>query len=76
MGRVPSPSNDEMAEIGAPVAIGIAMRVVEGTKIIVAEGMLVTPASSSEIAEEAALGKIEFWAKDDNANEACGKMVA
>jgi hypothetical protein len=76
VGRVPSPSNDEMAEIGAPVAIGIAMRVVEGIKIIVADGMLVTPASSSEIAEEAALGKIEFWARDDNANEACGKIVA
>jgi hypothetical protein len=76
VGRVPSPSNDEIAETGAPVAIGIAMRVVEGIKIIVADGILVTPASSSEIAEEAALGRIEFWAKDDNANEACGKMVA
>lgn len=60
VGRVPSPSNDEIAETGAPVAIGIAMRVVEGIKIIVADGILVTPASSSKIAEEAALGRIEF----------------
>ena len=59
-----------------PVAIGIATKVVEGIRIIVTDGMLVTPASSSEIAEDAALGRAEFWAKDDNANEACGKIVA
>jgi hypothetical protein len=62
--------------MGAPVAIGIATEVVDGIRIIVTDGILVTPASSSETAEDAALGRAEFWAKDDNANEACGKIVA
>jgi hypothetical protein len=76
VGSVPWPSNEEIAMTGAPVAIGIATRVVEGIKIIVADGMLVIPVSSSEIAEEASLGRAEFWAKDDNANDACGRIVA
>jgi hypothetical protein len=70
IGSVPSSSNDEMAMTGAPVAIGIATRVVEGIKIIVADGMLVILVSNSEIAEEAALGKEGFSAKDDRANDA------
>lgn len=44
--------------MGAPVAMGIAIRVVEGTKIIVADGMLVTCVSSSEMADDAALGRV------------------
>jgi hypothetical protein len=76
VGSVPSSSNDEMAMTGAPVAIGIATRVVEGIKIIVADGMLVILVSNSEIAEEAALGKEGFSAKDDRANDAWGRIVA
>lgn len=38
--------------------------------------ILVTSPSSADTAEDASLGKTEFCAKDDNNDEACGKMVA
>ena len=75
-GRFPSPSKDEMADTGAPVAIGIATRVVEGIRESVRAGTLVTPPSNSDTADEAALGRAEFPTSDDNTDEASGKIVA
>jgi hypothetical protein len=75
-GRVPSPSNDEMTEIGAPVAIGTATRVVEGIRDNVTDGMFVIAPSKLDTTEEASLGRAGFSIKDDNCAEACGKIVA
>jgi len=37
---------------------------------------VLTPPSNCDTAEDAALGKLEFCAREDNASEASGKMVA